>query len=255
TENGYRISTGFAGTPYVTDALTRTGHLDDAYRLLLERGCPSWLYSVAMGATTIWERWDSMLPDGSVNPGEMTSFNHYALGAVADWLHRTVAGLAPSSPGYRSLEVRPQPDAALTHAWARHETPYGEASVSWRREDRRFTLDVVVPAGASATVHVPGAEPVQVTHGRHSWTVADPCADGEVKPRTVRELIDAPALWASYTDVLVGFDLATDAADLARQAAPYLDFAPAELPEFLARKDFAGAGAQARAAVEALLPG
>jgi len=97
-----------------------------------------------------------------------------------------------------------------------------------------------------------------VTHGRHSWTVADPCAAGvagEVKPRTVRELIDAPALWASYADVLVGFELATDAADLARQAEPYLDFAPVELPEFLARKDFAGLGAQARAAVEDLLPG
>ncbi|WP_328608324.1 glycoside hydrolase family 78 protein [Amycolatopsis sp. NBC_00345] len=256
--SGFRIGTGFVGTPLIADALTASGRPDLAYRLVLERGNPSWLYPVTMGATTIWERWDSMLPDGSVNPGEMTSFNHYALGAVADWLHRTVAGLAPSSPGYRSLEVRPRPDAALTHAWARHETPYGEASVSWRREDGRFTLDVVVPAGASATVHVPGAEPVHVTHGRHSWTVADPCAAAEarkVKPRTVRELIDAPALWASYTDVLVGFELATDAADLARQAAPYLGLTPAELPEFLARKDFAGRGTEARAAVEELLPG
>jgi alpha-L-rhamnosidase len=253
--SGFRIGTGFVGTPLIADALTASGRPDLAYRLVLERGNPSWLYPVTMGATTIWERWDSMLPDGSVNPGEMTSFNHYALGAVADWLHRTVAGLAPSSPGYRSLEVRPRPDAALTHAWARHETPYGEASVSWRREDGRFTLDVLVPAGASATVHVPGAEPVRVTHGRHSWTAADPCAAGEVKPRTVRELIDAPALWASYTEVLVGFELARDAADLARQAEPYLDFAPVELPEFLARKDFAGLGAQARAAVEDLLPG
>lgn len=83
-ENGYRISTGFARTPFVTGALTSTGHLDDAYRLLLERECPSWLYPVTMGATTVWERWDSMLPDGTINPGEMTSFNHHALGAVAD---------------------------------------------------------------------------------------------------------------------------------------------------------------------------
>ena len=87
-ENGYRVATGFAGTPYISDALTLTGHLDHAYRLLLERECPSWLYPVTMGATTIWERWDSMLPDGSINPGQMTSFNHYALGAVADWMHR-----------------------------------------------------------------------------------------------------------------------------------------------------------------------
>lgn len=72
--NGYRVSAGFAGTPYVCDALTLTGHLDEAYGLLLERDCPSWPYPVTKGATTVWERWDSMLPDGSINPGEMTSF-------------------------------------------------------------------------------------------------------------------------------------------------------------------------------------
>ena len=96
---GFRISTGFVGTPLMTDALTDAGHLDLAYRLLLQTGCPSWLYAVTMGATTVWERWDSMLPDGSINPGEMTSFNHYALGAVADWLHRTVAGPGPGGAG------------------------------------------------------------------------------------------------------------------------------------------------------------
>ena len=107
-ERGYRISTGFAGTPFITDALTRTGHLDDAYRLLLQRECPSWLYPVTMGATTIWERWDSMLPDGTINPGEMTSFNHYALGAVADWMHRTVGGIDPLEPGYARVLVAPR---------------------------------------------------------------------------------------------------------------------------------------------------
>ena len=106
-ESGHRISTGFAGTPYITDALTMTGHLDDAYRLLLERECPSWLYPVTMGATTVWERWDSMLPDGTINPGEMTSFNHYALGAVADWMHRTIGGIAPAEPGYPRCASRP----------------------------------------------------------------------------------------------------------------------------------------------------
>ncbi len=79
-EGGYRIGTGFVGTPLVTDALTDAGHLDAAERLLFQTECPSWLYPVTMGATTVWERWDSLLPDGSVNPGEMTSFNHYALG-------------------------------------------------------------------------------------------------------------------------------------------------------------------------------
>ena len=77
---------GFLGTPLVCDALADTGHAATAWRLLLQRQCPSWLYPVTLGATTIWERWNSMLPDGSINPGEMTSFNHYAFGAVADFL-------------------------------------------------------------------------------------------------------------------------------------------------------------------------
>ena len=121
-ESGYRISTGFAGTPFVTDALTSTGHLDDAYRLLLERECPSWLYPVTMGATTVWERWDSMLPDGTINPGEMTSFNHYALGAVADWMHRTIGGLRARSPDTPRSGSRPAPAAASpgpSTAWRR----------------------------------------------------------------------------------------------------------------------------------------
>lgn len=103
-EAGYKVSTGFAGTPFVTWALSETGHVEAAYRLLLEEGCPSWLYPVSMGATTIWERWDSMLPDGSINPGEMTSFNHYALGAVADWIYQVVLGIRP---GWNSPAERP----------------------------------------------------------------------------------------------------------------------------------------------------
>ncbi|WP_234021547.1 family 78 glycoside hydrolase catalytic domain [Streptomyces sp. 351MFTsu5.1] len=176
--SGYRIATGFVGTPLITDALTAAGHSDVAHRLLLERECPSWLYAVTMGATTVWERWDSMLPDGTVNPGSMTSFNHYALGAVADWMHRTVAGLAPGAPGYREIVVRPLPNRSLTHAGARHLTPYGEASVSWRRDGGRFHLEVVVPVGSQATVHLPeeGRAPLIVTHGEHSWTTEDPCA-------------------------------------------------------------------------------
>ena len=232
--NGFRIATGFVGTPLMTDALTGAGRPDLAYRLLLERGCPSWLYPVTMGATTVWERWDSMLPDGSVNPGQMTSFNHYALGAVADWLHRTVAGLAPAAPGYREITVRPVPDAALDHASARHLTPYGEASVAWRRAGGRLTLDVTVPPGCRATVHVPGAdEPVTVRHGRHAWTTADPCARKAAKIHTVRDLIDAPQTWAAATGLFVTHGIVTDAAELARLATPYLDATPRDLAESL----------------------
>ena len=145
----YRIGTGFVGTPLVCDALVDAGDVDDGLPTCCCRPpCPSWLYPVTMGATTIWERWDSMLPDGSVNPGEMTSFNHYALGAVADWLHRTVAGLAPAAPGYRHLLVAPRPGGGLTHAAAAQRTPYGDASVRWQRPGERLVVDVTCPPAA-----------------------------------------------------------------------------------------------------------
>ncbi|MFK4639493.1 family 78 glycoside hydrolase catalytic domain [Paenarthrobacter histidinolovorans] len=225
--SGFRISTGFVGTPLVCDALTAAGEVDVAYRLLLQTGCPSWLYPVTMGATTVWERWDSLRPDGSVNPGGMTSFNHYALGAVADWLHRTVAGLAPASPGYRKITVQPRPTAALTHAAARHLTPYGEASVQWRRAGGQLTLDVTVPVGASAAVHVPGArEPEMVSHGTHTWTVADPTPNtGEGNALTIRELLDRqPLTWSAVVDAAVETGIAPEGeAQTADKLARYLD--------------------------------
>ncbi|WP_432570707.1 alpha-L-rhamnosidase [Kineococcus sp. SYSU DK005] len=173
-EAGYRISTGFAGTPYVTDALTRTGHLEDAYRLLTERGCPSWLYPVTMGATTIWERWDSMLPDGTVNPGEMTSFNHYALGAVADWMHRTVGGVAPLEPGYRRALIAPRPGGGLSWSRAALETPHGRLAVRWEQDAASLVTEVEVPAGTTAVLRLPGQDDRELAAGTHRVVTAAP---------------------------------------------------------------------------------
>ena len=164
---GYHVATGFAGTPYVLDALTATGHTDVAYRMLTERTCPSWLYPVTMGATSIWERWDSMLPDGSVNPGEMTSFNHYALGAAADWMHRTVAGIAPLGPGYDGVLVAPEVGSGLTWARAALLTPRGRVAVDWSLRDATLTVRVEVPAGGSATIRLPGRPDQVVRAGAH----------------------------------------------------------------------------------------
>jgi alpha-L-rhamnosidase len=168
--NGYRVSTGFAGTPFVTGALSSTGHLHDAYRLLLERECPSWLYPVTMGATTVWERWDSMLPDGTINPGEMTSFNHYALGAVADWMHRTIGGIAPLAPAYSKVLIAPRPGGGLAWAKASLETPHGTIATDWSIEAEALTLRLEVPAGVTALVRLPGGEDEEVGEGRHEFT-------------------------------------------------------------------------------------
>ncbi|WP_447647405.1 family 78 glycoside hydrolase catalytic domain [Microbacterium forte] len=168
---GFHISTGFVGTPIICDALVRAGSMDYAYHLLLQDELPSWLYPVSMGATTIWERWDSMLPDGSINPGDMTSFNHYALGAVADFLHRVVAGLAADAPGWERIRFEPQPGGRLEHASARYDSVRGTASIAWRRDGERLSIDVEVPAASVGVLVLPGsAEEIPVGPGRHSFT-------------------------------------------------------------------------------------
>ena len=125
-----------------------------------------------MGATTVWERWDSMLPDGTINPGEMTSFNHYALGAVVDWLHRTVAGLAPLEPGYARVLVAPQPGGGLTWAKTSLETPHGAGRPSAGRAPTaaRWSWTSPCPTGVTGVVRLPGEEDREIGAGTHHLT-------------------------------------------------------------------------------------
>jgi len=170
-DNGYRISTGFAGTPFILDALTSTGHADTAARLLFQRERPSWLYPVSMGATTVWERWDSLLPDGSVNPGQMTSFNHYALGAVATWMHESLAGISAAEPGYRRIRFAPVFAEQLDWAAARVVTASGDASIRWERAGASVTVDLEVPRDSSAVLCVPGRGDRELGPGHHRIVV------------------------------------------------------------------------------------
>ena len=162
-ENGYNVGTGFAGTPYILDALTTTGHLDDAYKMLLETSCPSWLYPVTMGATTIWERWDSMRPDGTINPDGMTSFNHYALGAIADWMHRVIGGIAPLAPGYERVLIAPQPGGGISWANASLETPQGQVSVEWSLDGSEVAVKASLLEGVSGVLQLPDRNPVELS--------------------------------------------------------------------------------------------
>ncbi|WP_114856555.1 family 78 glycoside hydrolase catalytic domain [Brachybacterium sp. YJGR34] len=169
-EAGYRVSTGFAGTPFVTWALSETGHIEAAYHLLLEEENPSWLYPVSMGATTIWERWDSMLPDGSINPGEMTSFNHYALGAVADWIYQVILGIRPAEPGYRRILIQPTPGPGIDWARGAYDAVAGRIEVSWEAPaDGPFSLEVTVPDGIEADIVLPDGARHVVTGGQHRF--------------------------------------------------------------------------------------
>jgi alpha-L-rhamnosidase len=218
----FRITTGFVGTPLITDALANNGFPELAVRLLLQTECPSWLYSVTMGATTVWERWDSMLPDGTVNPGGMTSFNHYALGAVADWMHRRLAGLAPVEPGYARISVSPILTPLLDHVSATHITPYGAASAGWVREGGAVELRIDIPAGVIADLRVAGLEQMTVGHGLHVWRFEEPL-EAPSSPVTVRDVVDDRLLWEAVVDAAVDTGLARDGLDVARRLEHVLD--------------------------------
>lgn len=173
------LRTGFPGTPYILFALSDHGRVDEAFDLLLQSGPPSWLYMVDAGGTTIWERWDALAPDGTVNTidlrtgedtGGMVSFNHYAAGAVGDWLYTRIAGIEPTSGGYRTFRVAPLMGGGLTSAEGVVETPYGRASSSWTLDGDRFVLRVDVPVSTRCTVVLPDGSEREVASGSHEFT-------------------------------------------------------------------------------------
>jgi alpha-L-rhamnosidase len=203
--NAYRIGTGFVGTPVVAEALASTGHAAAAARLLLQTECPSWLYPITRGATTTWESWDALRPDGT--PQETnTSFNHYAFGAVLDWLHRGVAGLAPETLAYRTIRIAPTPLPGLDSAEATQRTPLGTAVAGWRREGDLVHVNAVVPPNASAVVALPdGSEPFEVAAGRYDWSIRVPVAERPPQAlsleTTLDAVIDDPRAYATVLEV------------------------------------------------------
>lgn len=157
------ITTGFLGTPYICHVLSRFGYDDVAYKLLFQESYPSWLYPVKMGATTIWERWDGIKPDGTFQATSMNSFNHYAYGAIGDWMYKRAAGLNAAEPGYKKIRIAPTPGGKFTSVTAKLETLYGSLQSSWKMEGSRFILDVIVPVNTQATVVFPNSAGARIT--------------------------------------------------------------------------------------------
>jgi len=155
------LTTGFLGTPYLCHVLNRFGKTDVAFTLLMQETYPSWLYPVKMGATTIWERWNGIRPDSTFEPASMNSFNHYAYGAIGDWMYRVVAGLDTyeDGPGYKHIKIQPHIGGGLTNASASLQTYYGKASSGWKIEGNKIILDVEIPANTKATVLIPVDNP------------------------------------------------------------------------------------------------
>jgi alpha-L-rhamnosidase len=162
---GNHLTTGFLGTPYLCDVLSRFGYSDVAYTLLLQDTYPSWLYPVKMGATTIWERWDGIKPDGTFQTPGMNSFNHYAYGSIGEWMFRIVAGIDidPSGPGYKRIRIAPHPGGNLTEAKAELETLYGTIKSSWRLSTGVITVNVTIPANTTAEILLPKAASKVIT--------------------------------------------------------------------------------------------
>jgi len=159
------ITTGFLGASLVCPVLTRYGYLDQAYMLLNRTKYPSWLYPVTRGATTIWERWDGIKPDGTFQNKGMNSFNHYAYGAIGEWLYQVVAGIEidQTNPGYKHIIIQPHPGGGLTHAKARLESMYGPIECGWRVGEKTMTVNIEIPPNTSATVRLPAARVADVT--------------------------------------------------------------------------------------------
>lgn len=169
---GNHLTTGFLGTPYLCHVLSRFGYTALAYQLLLQKTYPSWLYPVTQGATSIWERWDGIKTDGSFQRADMNSFNHYAYGAIGDWMYRTIAGISPQAegPGYKVIRICPEPGGGLSSAAAELETAYGKVSSSWKIKGTLFTLQVEIPPNTSASIKLPdGRETGYIGSGNYTF--------------------------------------------------------------------------------------
>ncbi len=169
-ENGGCMATGFVGTPLLLHALSENGRTDMAYRLLLQEKAPSWLYAVNHGATTIWEHWNSQKEDGSFWSTDMNSFNHYAYGAVCDWLYSVVCGVTPVEAGYKKIRIAPQPSRVLGNAECKIDTVQGRVESRWFYRDDTLRFEFTVPAGVSAELVLPNGRTETVSGGRYVFT-------------------------------------------------------------------------------------
>jgi len=179
------ITTGFLGTADICHVLTRYGYLAEAYKLLNRTDYPSWLYPVTKGATTIWERWDGIKPDSTFQNAGMNSFNHYAYGAVGDWLYKVVAGINAGQAGYKTMVIKPFPGGKMNDVTCTHETLYGLVSSAWKITDNRFVLSVTIPANTSADIFVPSTGKILKQNGTDldhaEWIIPDGTLYGFLK--------------------------------------------------------------------------
>ena len=171
-QRDFHLSTGFLGTPYLCHVLSENGRTETAYKLLMQKTYPSWLYPISKGATTIWERWDGIKPDDSFQTTRMNSFNHYAYGAIGDWMYSVITGIKPDekNPGYKHFIIKPEPDSSMIYAKAVYESLYGKIISQWKIEDNIIYFSVIVPPNTNACVYLPYTEKhFEVGSGKYEY--------------------------------------------------------------------------------------
>ena len=169
-DNGNCLDTGFLGTPFLLDALCKIGREDKAYELLYQEKCPSWLFAVNNGATSIWESWYTIKDDGNPIP---ISLNHYAFGCVGDWMFRYITGIDKMEIGFKKIVIRPRPDSSLQYAKRTYHTMYGDVVSNWNRDGGKFDLDVVIPCNTTAVIDLPNGERHEIGSGKYSFSCSN----------------------------------------------------------------------------------
>ena len=202
----YRVTTGFAGTPYLLFALADNGYVDTAQRILMNNSYPGWLYEVDMGATTIWERWNSLMPDGTPNPDGMNSYNHYAYGSVMEFVYRRIAGIEAAEAGFKKIKVAPNPCKGLASMKAEYESVRGKIVSCYEQKDGKIKFTVEIPEGVQAEIALPNEQPIEVTGGKYEYE--RDWENLEVEPFTpeslVTEVFDNPKAVKAFNEVFGG---------------------------------------------------
>ena len=204
--HGYKIVTGFIGTTYLLYALADNGYMQTAQRVLMNNGYPGWLYEVDMGATTVWERWNSLMPDGTPNPDGMNSYNHYAYGSVMEFVYRRIAGIEATEAGFKKIKVAPNPCKGLASFKAEYESVKGKIVSEYEQKNGKIKFTVEIPEGVQAEIVLPNEEPITVMGGKYEYERA--WENLEVEPFTpesyVTEVFDNPKAVKAFNEVFGG---------------------------------------------------
>ena len=204
--HGYRMVTGFIGSPFLLFALADNGYFETARKVLLNNGFPGWLYEVDMGATTIWERWNSLMPDGTPNPDGMNSYNHYAYGSVMEFVYRRIAGIEAKEAGFATIKIAPRPVKGLPKLYAEYESVCGKIVSGYSQKDGKIEYVIEIPGQIVAEIVLPNEAPVSVKGGRHIFVrdSEELYCEPFTPESTVLEVFENPKAVQAFNEVFGG---------------------------------------------------